>query len=265
MKRQKAKFPKPRSSIWQILLIFALAVTLMTFLFLLSEPETDVKAERLKSISIRSGRIANYSADVVRQVLPPLKMELVHQVISQGKTSFSLESKFNKIIAGLESAVPTVTPPPGFAPTHAPASPTNTPTHKPLRPSPTPTLTRTATPARTKFVQPPTATSTPGDEKPTKTHQPDPTKTPLPPLTQTSAPTRIPPTNIPPTSTRVNPTQEPAKTATTTAGSPRSTKKPKPKPTKTPKVDLPRVTGYPIYDLWLFLNSPYFEGVTTTE
>ncbi len=271
MKRPKMKPFRSGSSIWQILLILMLSVSLMTFLFLLSEPESRVKAERMIDVPMHSDRQANYRADVIRKFLPPLKIELIRQVINTGKgPSFTVEGEFRQIVKGLGSSVPSVTPANGLlGPTETQVTLIAATTQVPVTPTPSPTMTITPSPTGTPTTWlPPAATRTPESGEPSRTPRPtDPptaTSMPLNTLvpTSTTAPTDPPaPTEPPVEVTPVQPTLQPTAAATQTPHEVQPTKKPKPKPTKTPKSPDDNI----VLNLLMYLQHPYLSVFITTE
>ncbi len=271
MKQHKQRLSRFGSSIWQILLIGALAICLVVLLFLLSGPEGGVKAAHMIDVPIRSAHKASYRVDAIRKFLPPLKIDLIRQVITtkQG-SSFIIESEFKHIVGNLDAAVPSVTSlavarvgteQPALMNSAVPsatASLTRTSTQ-------TPTMTASPTETRPALLLLPSATATQNQPGVEKTKKPKDTPPPAPTGTPPAAPTDTPPpvpTNTPPASTPALKTLAPTSTATQEPHT-----KPTKKPTKTPKVkdNGPLALEGQLFELLRFMPAPYLKVLITTE
>lgn len=180
-------------------------------------------SSRMIPVALHSVLRADYSADAFAAALPPVSLGLIANALQDQALESSPEAA-DRVLEGLRTPVPTVTP--FFSSTPVRLTPTSYILATWTQPPPKPTATQadftpvtTATPTATFTIRP---SYTPS---PTPVTPVAPTKTPVPPTNTPIPPTNtpVPPTNTPvlPTSTPIPPTQPPyPPPATTTAPPP---------------------------------------------
>ena len=164
---------------WGVLLAAVILFGLLLLSILLSY--RSVAAAEVLPVSVKSGYLADYSADpfAMATPLPVVELAIIVDVL-QDMEPTDIPERVETVEVKLKTPVPTVTP----KPSEIPASPVPTNTLAPGQPSPTPlppTDTPTPTPIPSETPEPTKALPT---KKPTRT--PPPTATDLPTSTPTA-------------------------------------------------------------------------------
>lgn len=251
-------------SFWRMMILLVLAAGLALIAWLLFNPNrTNALGATELPVSLHSGLVANYSADLREYVVPAVRMELVEEALADAAAQ---EEQVSEVLQNLETPVPTVTPQ-RIYPTATPQEEDDEDDQQEQKPAPPtaapPAATATSQAKPTQVAPsstsvPPTqvVNATPTSVKPTAT-QAKPTSIIIAPSATKPAPTATSQWGWPywtprwtprwwPTSTPVPPTAAPTRVPTQAPTQPPAPTSPPPAPTSAPTSPPPAPTSEPV-------------------